>query len=498
MLFTAVAAAHAVGQVIVYQESHTPSTGVPFFPGDGVTVAALLLVPRQLWPVVLVATYSTELVSHFALHETLATAFGLALSNTIGPALSAWLVRRWVGGVPLLSRRKDLVAFVVGGAIAGPVLEALTGPPFARLSVPASGPYLAMMARWWTGDALGVLLVGGLILAWATERGGPIRSRYAVFEAAVVATLLVLVTWAVFWRWQPTFFTYLTLPIVGWASLRFGTRGATTAAAVVASLAQWATLTGHGPFAASAGTGTNYNLALWLVQLFLAVLTLTGLVLAAQVAELTASRTRIVTATDEARRRMERDLHDGAQQRLVCLILQLRMAHAGVPPHLGELSAEIHRALADAVGALDDLREIARGIHPQVLAAGGLPPALKVLASRAAVPVDLEVHLDGRLPDEVEVSAYYLVGEALTNAAKHAQASAVTVRVDVEGDVLCVTVRDDGVGGASFAQGTGLGGLKDRVEAIGGRIVLDSPRGAGTSVRAELPLTPANGAVTTR
>ena len=171
MLFAAVAAAHAVGQVIVYQLNHIPSIGVAFFPGDGVTVAALLLAPPRLRPVVLAATYSTELVSHFALHEMVVTAFGLALSNTIGPALSAWLARRWAGGVPLLSRRKDLVAFVVGGAVAGPVLEALTGPPFARLTT-ASGSYLAMMARWWTGDALGVLVVGGLILAWPPSGAG--------------------------------------------------------------------------------------------------------------------------------------------------------------------------------------------------------------------------------------------------------------------------------------------------------------------------------------
>ena len=492
VLFAAVAAAHAVGQIIVYQLNHVPSTGVPFFPGDGVTVAALLLAPPRLRPVVLVATYSTELVSHFALQEMVVTAFGLALSNTIGPALSAWLARRWAGGVPLLSRRKDLVAFVVGGAVAGPVLEALTGPPFARLTT-ASGSYLAMMARWWTGDALGVLVVGGLILAWATERGWPIRRRYAVFEASVLVMLLVLVTWAAFWRLEPTF-TYLILPMVGWASLRFGIRGATTAAAIVAILTQWATLTGHGLFAVIAGT--DHNLALWLLQLFLAVVTLTGLVLAAQVAELTASRARIVAAADEVRQRIERDLHDGAQQRLVSLTLQLRAARAAVPAELGELSTGLDRAVAEAVGALDEVREIARGIHPPVLAVGGLRPALRTLARRSPVPVDLQVHAGGRLPEQVEVSAYYLVAEALTNVAKHACASAVTVQAEIDGDVLRLAVRDDGGGGADFARGTGLVGLKDRVEAIGGRIILDSPDGAGTSLRAELPLTAAKGRVT--
>jgi hypothetical protein len=146
--------------------------------------------------------------------------------------------------------------------------------------------------------------------------------------------------------------------------------------------------------------------------------------------------------------------------------------------------------VTEAAGALDELGEIARGIHPAVLAERGLAPALKTLARRSAVPVDLQVHVAQRLPEPVEVSAYYVITEALTNAAKHARASTVRVQIEVAGDVLLLTVRDDGDGGAGFTRGTGLAGLKDRVEALGGRIFLDSPRGAGTSLRVELPLTP--------
>ena len=214
-------------------------------------------------------------------------------------------------------------------------------------------------------------------------------------------------------------------------------------------------------------------------------------------AELTASRARIVAAGDQARRRIERDLHDGAQQRLVSLALQLRAAQAAVPPELGDLNANLDRAVAEAAGALEELREIARGIHPAVLADGGLRPALKALARRSPVPVDLQVHAGGRLPEPVEVSAYYLIAEALTNAARHARATAVTVRAEADGDVLRVTVRDDGAGGADFARGTGLAGLKDRVEAIGGRLFLDSPPGAGTTLHAELPLTATSTITTT-
>ena len=204
-------------------------------------------------------------------------------------------------------------------------------------------------------------------------------------------------------------------------------------------------------------------------------------------AEVSAARARIVAAADQARRRIERNLHDGAQQRLVSLGLRLRAVQATIPAQFG---AQLDDAVTEAAGALDELGEIARGIHPAVLAERGLVPALRTLARRSAVPVDLQVHVEQRLPEPVEVSAYYVIAEALSNAAKHARASTVSVHTEVAGDVLLLAVRDDGAGGAGFTRGTGLAGLKDRVEALGGRIFLDSPRGAGTSLRVELPLTP--------
>jgi GAF domain-containing protein len=205
-------------------------------------------------------------------------------------------------------------------------------------------------------------------------------------------------------------------------------------------------------------------------------------------AALTASRARIVAATDQTRRRVERDLHDGAQQRLVSLALRLRAAQATVPPGAEELAERLEGAVGEANGVQAELREISHGLHPAVLSESGLRPALRALARRAAVPVHLDIRVPGRLPERVEVSGYYVVAEALTNAAKHARASAVSVKAEVIGDALRVAVRDDGVGGADFTRGTGLAGLKDRVEALGGRIVLHSPSGAGTSVQVELPL----------
>jgi signal transduction histidine kinase len=205
-------------------------------------------------------------------------------------------------------------------------------------------------------------------------------------------------------------------------------------------------------------------------------------------ANLTESRARIVATADETRRRIERDLHDGAQQHLVSLVLQLRTAQAAMPPGMSELQEELDRVAAGLTGAQDALREYARGIHPAILAEGGLGPALSTLARRSTVHVDLDVRADTRLPERVEVGAYYVVSEALANAAKHAKASRVAVEVEAADSALRVCVRDDGIGGADFTRGSGLVGLKDRVEALGGRISIKSLPGEGTTIAAELPL----------
>jgi signal transduction histidine kinase len=207
-------------------------------------------------------------------------------------------------------------------------------------------------------------------------------------------------------------------------------------------------------------------------------------------AALTASRARIVTAADTARHRIERDLHDGAQQRLVSLVLQLRVIKEAVPPAAGALEAQLDGLADGLTDALEDLQEFARGIHPAALARGGLPTALGALARRSALPVTLDVVLDSRLPEAVELAAYYVVAEALTNAAKHADASVVDVHVSVSHGVLHVAVRDDGRGGADLTRGSGLVGLADRVDALGGSIALRSPLGEGTSLEIALPLVP--------
>jgi PAS domain S-box-containing protein len=199
--------------------------------------------------------------------------------------------------------------------------------------------------------------------------------------------------------------------------------------------------------------------------------------------QLDASRARVVAAADEARQRMERALHDGVQQRLVALALDLRELEPG-----GQASSDLARIGKDLGVILDDLREIVQGIHPPVLRRGGLGPAVRTLARRSRIPARLDVRVQGRLPAQVEVAAYHLVAETLANAGKHSAASVVRVDAKACQDALHLVVADDGVGGADPARGTGLIGLQDRVEALGGTFAVHSPPGGGTMVRAEVPL----------
>jgi signal transduction histidine kinase len=205
-------------------------------------------------------------------------------------------------------------------------------------------------------------------------------------------------------------------------------------------------------------------------------------------AELVASRARVVAAADETRRRIERDLHDGIQQRLVSLGLEVRAAQPTVPPQLGEVQGALSRVAEGLASVFDELREISHGIHPAILSEGGLEPALRALRRRSAVPVELRLHVERRLPEPVEVAVYYVVSEGLTNAVKHAHASVVNVELDTPDLMLRLVIRDDGIGGADPGDGSGLIGLSDRIEALGGTLQVISPAGKGTTLRIEVPL----------
>jgi signal transduction histidine kinase len=205
-------------------------------------------------------------------------------------------------------------------------------------------------------------------------------------------------------------------------------------------------------------------------------------------AELIASRARIVAAADDARRRLERDLHDGAQQRLVSLGFKARLAQEAVPADCAFLRDELSELVAGLTGAVTELQEISRGVHPAVLSRGGLAAALKMLARRSAVPVNLDIALEHQLPEPVQVAAYYVVAEGLTNTAKHAQASQVTVRAQTIGAEFKLSICDDGIGVADSRRGSGLVGLKDRIEVIGGQMLITSNPGMGMALHMTVPL----------
>jgi signal transduction histidine kinase len=205
-------------------------------------------------------------------------------------------------------------------------------------------------------------------------------------------------------------------------------------------------------------------------------------------AELITSRARIVAAADETRRRIERDLHDGTQQQLVSVMLELRAAADTPPSEPAQLQAHLARIGRGLDGVLEELREISRGLHPAILSKAGLGPALKALARRSVLPVELDLRAERRSPEHLEVAAYYVVSEALTNATKHAHASVVNVELDVHDDMLQLAIRDDGIGGADPGQGSGLVGLADRIEALGGTLEITSPANRGTFLLVEIPV----------
>ena len=204
--------------------------------------------------------------------------------------------------------------------------------------------------------------------------------------------------------------------------------------------------------------------------------------------ELAASRRRIVTASDAERRRIERDLHDGTQQRLVSLGLAVRATEANLPPDRPDLRDELSRVAMGLAEAVEDLQEISRGIHPAILSKGGLGAAVRTLATLSPIAVDLDVKTETRFAEPVEVAAYFVVSEALANAAKHSQATRIDVSLHQRGGTLRVSIRDDGVGGADPGRGSGLVGLTDRVAALGGSLTVHSRPGEGTQIRAELPV----------
>jgi signal transduction histidine kinase len=448
----------------------------------GVGIAVLYLGGVAYWPGVLLG----DLLANDYSTLPLGSAFGQTCGNILEVVIAAVLLRRLVRrGSPLASVRgvgAIAVAVAAGAATSATVgaTSLLSGDVIDLHEV------TTVWRTWLLGDASGALLVVPLALAWyrPLPRGWP-RRRWV--EA--VGLLAALVGLAEFASRSESPVLYLVFPLLMWAALRFGQRGATLAVALTAVFTVWNVTHYVGPFHYQSITRSVLS-----TQLFIAVAALSTLSLAAAVAErelfasrLGASRLRLISASDNARRRLEHDLHDGAQLRLTWLAHQLHEAAVLAQRDPERAPALFERAEGELQLAIDELRELAHGLHPAVLVDLGLAEALKSLAKRSSIKVELVELPSGRLDRSAETVGYFVVAEAIANAQKYSAASLIEVRAAAARGVLRLEIADNGVGGAAERSGSGIEGLRDRAEASGGTMELVSPPGGGTRIQVVIP-----------
>jgi signal transduction histidine kinase len=461
----------------------------------GVGIAFLYLAGLQFWPGVVVGDL---LVNNYS-QLPLGTALGQTTGNLLEVVVACVLLRRLSRGRPPLVTvggvGRTAAALAVGTAISATVgsLSLLAG------HVIAAGNFGKVWRTWWLGDLSGALLVVPLAVTWYRPLHPGRLSRRSLEAVVSIASVGILSTLA-FSTGRPKTalsqsvsaeaLSFLVFPALVWSAVRLRQRGATLAIAVAAGVAVWATTHYVGPF-------STHSLATSVLktQLFIAVASFTTLCLAAAVTEretlaerLRASRLRVIEAGDSERRRLEHNLHDGAQQRLAGLAVRLGLAAERAREESVESEALIEAARSELDLAIDELRDLAHGSHPAVLTRDGLAAAVVQMAERPSVEIEKLELPSKRLEENVEATAYYVLAEAATNAQKHARASTIRLRVHAFDGLLGVEVTDDGVGGAGEAPGSGLEGLRDRVEAIGGTFDVLSARGRGTRIAATIPL----------
>jgi signal transduction histidine kinase len=456
-----------------------PVAAIVWLPA-GVGIASLTVGGLWLWPGILVGDLFANDYGALTLGSALAQTVGNVLEVVIAAALLIRLSRRsppldTIGGV----------SSMLGAIAAGTAVSATIGV-FSNVAwhVVSLDSVPVVWRTWWLGDALGALIVVPLALAWATRPFSPMWSKAKMVEAAALVVAIAVLSELALHSSSPLM--YIVFPALGWAALRFGQRGATVAIPIAVGIAVWHTVHMGGPFHYHSMSESVLS-----VQLYAAVVAVTTLCLAALVKEresyaqsLSRSRARIVEAADDERRRLERNLHDGAQHRLTALAYFLRTAGGSASKEAVPL---FEQAESEVELAIDELRELAHGIHPTVLTDLGLAHALKSIAARSRLRVELEELPARRTDVTAEATAYYVVSEAVTNAERHAQATTIRIRATTIRKLLHVLVVDDGVGGANLGTGSGLQGLADRVEAVGGRFYVGSTRGHGTRVEAFIP-----------
>jgi signal transduction histidine kinase len=483
------AAYYAAAHVGYAFEFSGPVAAIVWLP-VGIAVSGLYLGGIRLWPAVVLGDL---LVNNYSALP-LGTALMQSAGNLAEVLITVLLFRRLAGGRRPLATLRGVGALLVAIA-AGTLVSATVGSLASWLGDVITNHSLFYVWRtWWLGDASGALIVLPLAISWAPRWEGR-WDRERTLEAVVAMAAVLACSLLSFTR--SGFIGALVFPPLIFAALRLGPRGATLAITITAAAAIWGTTHHHGPF----GVGAIDDRLLD-TQLFIAIVSVSGLSIAALVSErerladdLHASRARLVAASDDARRRIERDLHDGAQQRLVVLAARLSEAADVAHEEHSHSAKVLETAQRDLMTAIDELRELSRGIHPALLRQFGLAKAVAAVAAQSTVPVELVGLPKGRLDDTSEAAAYYVILEAITNAQKHADPSRIEVYTAMSRRRLRIQVIDDGVGGAIERDGSGLQGLRDRVAASHGQFRVDSPRGAGTCVTAYLPVSPRDAAL---
>ena len=448
----------------------------------GVGIAYLYLRGLEFWPGVLLG----DLLANDYMSLPLGSALAQTVGNVLEVVLAAYLLRRAARSGYLLGTVDGLVRLLPPLALAT-MVSATVGTLASRAGgVLGWSAFLTVWRTWWLGDACGALVVVPLAIAWSRLPRWPSRARTAEF-VLVLATTGALTALAFS---SPKALEYLAFPGLIWAALRFGPRGATLALALVTGIAISSATDANGPFHFDSITRSVLS-----TQLFIAVATVSALCVAAIVSErerianrLEDSRTALLRAADSERHRIERDLHDGAQQRLIALLIRLRVAEEQLPQEPGRAAQVLSDAETELETALAELRDLAHGTHPTLLTDLGLAMAIRSTAARASQRIHLVELPAAPVDAAAETIAYYVFLEAITNAQKHAPNAMVSVGVHATKHALTIEVSDDGPGGADEALGSGLEGLRERVEAAGGTFRLQSGEQNGTRVEAVLPL----------